>query len=114
MYALAKEIRIAEVIDARRAYRDFLYVIERTAPILAKTRELLIETDTDHEAQLIKAIEAFRHDIRLEEAKNEKLSASASHSAFAVDKSRDSNRSNTPSFRGERQTPPPCLCGVEH
>ena len=117
MLTLAKQAKIAEVTDSKRAYRDFLHSIEKTAPTFAEVYELQLETVTDHEAQLIALIDVFRHHMRMKEARKGK--GTISNSAFVADEDKDSNdrdssRTPTPSFRGHQHEHPSCYCGGKH
>ena len=116
MLTLAKQARIAEVIDSKRAYRDFLHAIEKTAPTFAEVQELQLETIQDHEAKLISIIDTFRHHMRMKEAR--KGRAVISNSAFAADETGGGeggeSGSRTPSFRGKQQEQTPCFCNKKH
>lgn len=120
MYTLGKQVKIAEVVDSKRAYRDFLQAIEKTAPTFAEVHQLLLDgvnATIDYDAQILQTIEKFRHHVRLKEAKKGK--GGASHSAFATDEGKTSDESKAleggkPSFRGNKQQLPPCYCGYKH
>lgn len=124
MYTLGKEYKIAELVDGKRAYRDFLHAIEKIAPTFAEMHEIVMDsTIVNFDTQLLTTIEKFRHHTRLREARNTK--ASTSNSAFAAAASSDegnkeNNNNNRPtssrasSFRGGNQHAPPCICGSKH
>lgn len=118
MYTLGKESKVAELTDGKRAYRDFLYAIENTAPTFADIHELRIDTVPDYDSQLLLTIENFRHYIRLKKVRE--ATTSTSNSAFAANKSNNKSSSRTPSssrtssFRGGNRTPPTCICGSKH
>lgn len=115
MLTLAKQAKIAEVTDSKRAYRDFLHAIEKTAPTFAEVYELQLEAVVDHETQLIAIIDTFRHHMRMKEARKGK--STTSNSAFAADESKETgsrDSSRTPSFRGRHQHYDPCYCGNNH
>ena len=88
MYQLAKENGVAEVVDTRRCYRDFLLAVKKQDPILAETHEYIIETATDTEAEVVNVMEEFRHSIRLRDIHNSR--SNVQHSAFATEE--DSSR----------------------
>ena len=111
MLTLAKQARIAEVTDSKRAYRDFLHAIEKTAPTFAEVYELQLEAVVDHETQLIAIIDTFRHHMRMKEAR--KGRGAISNSAFAADESEGSN-GRSPSFRSQQHEQPSCICGKKH
>ena len=123
-YTLAKEYKIAEVVDTRRALRDFLLAIESHAPTLTAMYELMDVNTNDEETRLMEVVEKFRHHIRLREIK--KSRPEASHSAFAADEHTDDNKNNDnnkgkgkykgnkPSFRGKDAKPGPCFCELIH
>ncbi|KAG7007910.1 hypothetical protein G7Y79_00008g025480 [Physcia stellaris] len=69
MLALAKQTKIAEVTDSKRAYRDFLHAIDKIAPTFAEVQLLQLDTVTDHETQLLTLIETFRQHIRMKEVR---------------------------------------------
>ncbi|KAG6995781.1 hypothetical protein G7Y79_00042g078860 [Physcia stellaris] len=115
MLALAKQAKIAEVTDSKRAYRDFLQAIDKTASTFAEVYLLQQDNVTNHETQLLTLIETFRHHMRLKEARRGK--GTISNSAFAADESKDTNGRNssgTSSFRGQNQSRDPCICGKKH
>ena len=83
MYTLTKENDIVEIISTRRAYRDFLLIIEGQASVLAQMHEYQINTEMDKEKLLFEVIEKFRTHIRLREVK--KLTKNtADNSTFSV------------------------------
>lgn len=102
MYTLGKVANIAEVVDSKRAYRDFLHAIEKQSSTFAEIYELQMDEVTDYDAQILTIIEKFRHHMRMKDARKGK--STVSNSAFATDK-------GTSSFRGQEQVPRPCLCG---
>lgn len=116
MHAMAKEIQIAEVTDAKRAYRDFLQAIEKIAPTFAEVYELQLDTVIDFDAQIYLVVDKFRNHMRMKEAKQGR--STSFNSAFATDKGNSNNSSRnssrTPSFRGENQDLPTCICGKNH
>ena len=69
MYTLIKKNNIVEIINTRRAYRDFLLIIEDQTSILAQMHEYQINTKMNKEKLLFKVIEKFRTHIKLREVK---------------------------------------------
>lgn len=121
MYTLAEDCGIAEVVDTRRAYRDFIIAIEKQAPVLAQMSELMMESSIeDHEVLLFQAIEKFRHYIRLRDIKSSR--SAVSNATVAADEetkpenkhSKKDSKNSYSSFKGKEREPPVCLCGVKH
>ena len=54
MYILTKKNDIVEIINTRRAYRDFLLIIEDQASIFAQMHEYQINTKTNKEKFFLK------------------------------------------------------------
>lgn len=123
MYPQAKHVGVAEVKDARRALRDFVFIIYNSAPALAQNYELQLDKFTDHEAQHHKLIEEFRNHVRLHDIKPNSFHAFAatdgndssadSEKGKGKGKGRGKGKGNNPSFNGNNK-PPKCLCEFEH
>ena len=86
MLTLAKQTKIAEIIDSKRAYRDFLHAIEEIAFIFAEIYELQLEIVTNHETQFLFLIEIFRHHMRMKEVRKKK--ETIFNSTFVADEKR--------------------------
>ena len=69
MYILTKKNDIIKIINTRRAYWDFLLIIESQASILAQMHEYQINTKMNKEKLFFEIIEKFRIYIRLREVK---------------------------------------------
>ena len=72
MFTLTKQVNIAEIIDSKRVYRDFLHVIEKIAFIFAEIYELQLKAIMNHEVQFIAIIDIFRHHMRMKKARKKK------------------------------------------
>ena len=109
--ARAKDDGLAEALDQRRVYRDFLLAIEKHAPMLSQVCEFNMDTITDFSTALATAQEKFRHHIRLYDTKKV-----ASHSAFATNETQKNTKANDtkPTYKGKTTEPGECLCGVKH
>ena len=109
----AKDNNLAEALDNRRVYRDFLLAIEKHAPVLAQFCVYGEDNITDYQAALAIAEEKFRQHIRLHDVGK----GGVSHSAFATDENEKSNQnhkeSKKPSYKGKVTEPGECLCGVK-
>ena len=82
MYQVAKKYRVAEVVDIRRYYRDFLLVINKYDLMLAKIHKYILKTATDHEELLFSIMKKFRYSIRLHNSYKSRLLVQ--HSTFAA------------------------------
>ena len=69
MLTLVKQTKIVEIIDNKRAYRDFLHAIDKIAFIFVEVYQLQLEIVANHEAQLLVLIEIFRHHMRMKKAR---------------------------------------------
>ena len=85
MLTLVKQTKIAEIIDSKRAYRDFLHAIEKIALIVVEIYELQLKIVTNHETQLLVVIEIFRHHMRMKKARRKKKTIF--NSTFVADES---------------------------
>ena len=72
MLTLAKQAEIVEVINNKRAYRDFLHAIEKTTFIFVEMYKLQLKVVMNHEIQFIVIIDIFRYHIRIKEARKKK------------------------------------------
>ena len=115
-FNLPKEYRIGEIVDEERHVRDFLLAVDDIDPIFSGPKMDLLENTT---MNIHSVIDDFRNRMRLRKTKK---SASASHSAFAVNEAsqtEDSNKNSQkenkkPSFRGKSIEPAKCICGKKH
>ena len=107
MLTLVKQTKIAEVINNKRAYRDFLHAIEKTAFTFAKIYELQLKTVMNHKAQFIALIDIFRHHMRMKKTRKEKKTIF--NSAFAANKNKKLNRCFS-SFRSQQHEKPSYIC----
>ena len=89
MLILAKQTKIAEIIDNKRAYRDFLHAIEEIASIFVEIYEFQLKILANHETKLLSLIEIFRHHMRMKKARKKK--ETIFNSTFAVDESKNTN-----------------------
>ena len=85
MLTFAKQTKIVEIIDSKRAYRDFLHAIEKIAFIFVEVYELQLEIVTNHETQFLAFIEIFRHHMRMKKARKKK--ETIFNSTFVADES---------------------------
>ena len=69
MYTLTKKNDIVEIINTRRAYRDFLLIIEDQASVFAQMHKYQINTKMNKKKLFFKIIEKFQTHIRLREVK---------------------------------------------
>ena len=84
-----KEIKVAEVMNFKRVYKNFLHLIERLISVFAEMYDAIIDevaSTTNYEIQLFIIIEKFRYNIRLEKTRKEKIFAFSS--AFAADENK--------------------------
>ena len=86
MLIFAKQTKIVEIIDSKRAYRDFLHAIEEIALTFVEVYELQLEIVANHEAQLLALIEIFRHHMRMKKVRKRK--ETIFNSTFVVDEKR--------------------------
>ena len=115
MLTLAKQTKIVEIIDSKRAYRDFLHAIDKIASIFVEVYELQLEIVTNHETQLLFFVEIFRHHMRMKKARKKKRTIF--NSTFAADESKNTNSRNfssTFSFREQTQSRDFCYCEKKH
>ena len=115
MLTLVKQTKIVEIIDNKRAYRDFLHAIEKTALIFVEIYELQLNVVTNHETQFLVLVEIFRHHMRMKKARKKK--ETIFNSTFAADESKNTNSrdfSNTSSFREQTQSRDLCYCEKKH
>ena len=85
-FDLAKEYRVAEIIDEKRFVRDFLFAVDDIDSTFSESKmsflnKIFMNINT--------VIEDFKNRMRL---KKTKKSSSASHSAFAIYDSKESNK----------------------
>ena len=92
MLTFAKQTKIAEIIDNKRAYRDFLHAIDKIAFIFAEVYQLQLEIVANHEAQLLVLIEIFRQHMRMKKARKRK--ETIFNSTFVVDEKRQKKNEN--------------------
>ena len=69
MYTLIKKNDIAEIINTRRTYRDFLLTIEDQASMFVQMHEYQINTKMNKKKLFFEVIEKFRTHIKLREVK---------------------------------------------
>ena len=118
MFTLTKQADIAEIIDSKRVYRDFLHVIEKIALIFAEIYELQLKAVMNHEIQFIVIIDIFRHHMRMKKARKER--ETIFNSTFVVDENKESEKSHnhdhsfSSSFRNKQQKQSLCYCGKKH
>ena len=86
MLTFVKQTKIAEIIDNKRAYCDFLHAIDKIVFIFAEVYQFQLEIVTNHEAQLLVLIEIFRHHMRMKEVRKRK--ETIFNSTFVVDEKR--------------------------
>ena len=72
MFTLVKQAKIVEVINSKRAYRNFLHVIEKIASIFVEVYEFQLKAVVNYETQLIKFIDVFRHHMRMKKIRKKK------------------------------------------
>ena len=123
MYTQKKKNQVVEVMNFKRAYRDFLHVIKRLTSTFAEMYNAIIDvvaSTTNYEVQLFIVIEKFRHNIRLKKTKKKK--ASAFSSTFVADENKKSNKSRDNkfksskniSFRDDIKSISTCICDQKH
>ena len=64
MYTQEKKNQVVEVMNSKRAYRNFLHAIEKLTSALAEMYDAIIDviaSTTNYKAQLFIVIEKFRH-----------------------------------------------------
>ena len=115
MLTLVKQVKIAEIIDNKRAYRNFLHAIKKIVSIFVEVYELQLEVVVNHETQFIIIIDIFRHHMRMKKARKKR--EIIFNSTFVVDEneksisnSNNNNRSNTFSFRDQQHEQSSCIC----
>ena len=90
-------------MNSKRAYKNFLYVIERLTSAFAEMYDAIIDVIalmTNYETQLFIVIKKFRHNIRLKKTRKEK--AFAFNSAFAADENKKNNKFQNNKFKSNR------------
>ena len=90
-------------MNLKRAYKNFLHVIERLTSVLAEMYNAIIDviaSTTNYEVQLFIVIEKFRHNIRLKKTRKKK--ASAFNSAFVADENKKNNKFRNNKFKSSR------------
>ena len=68
MYTQKKKMRVAEIMNFKRVYKDFLHAIERLTLFFTEMYDAIINviaSTTNYETQFFIVIEKFRHNIRL-------------------------------------------------
>ena len=74
MFTFVKQTKIVEIIDNKRVYRNFFYVIKKTIFIFVKIYKLILKIVINYEIQLIFIINKFRHYIYIKKIRKiEKL-----------------------------------------
>ena len=115
MLTLVKQAKIAEIIDSKRVYRDFLHAIDKIASIFAEVQLFQLDTVTDHETQLLILIEIFRHHMRMKKVRKKKKTIF--NSTFVIDECNHTNHRNhfdISSFRDQNQSRNFCICEKKH
>ena len=112
IYTLIKENDIIEIINTRRAYRDFLLTSEGQASVLAQMHEYQINTKMNKKKLFFEMIEKFHIHIRLREVKKFTKNT-ADNSAFSTS-SEDKFKSQTLSFRSNSAKLNQCFCDQTH
>ena len=105
MLTFVKQTKIVEIINSKRAYRDFLHAIDKIASIFVEVYEFQLEIVTNHETQLFFLVEIFRHHMRIKKVRRKKKTIF--NSTFAADESKNTNSRNffsTFSFREQTQS----------
>ena len=74
MLIFVKQTKIVEIIDNKRAYRDFLHAIEKIAFIFVEIYEFQLKIVTNHETQFFVFIDIFRHHMRMKKVKKKRYS----------------------------------------
>ena len=97
MFIFVKQAKIVEVIDNKRVYQDFFYVIEKTTFTFVKICKLTLKIVINHEVQLIFIIDKFRHHMHMKKAR--KIEKSSSRSS-----NRSRNRSNNHTFSFKKKS----------
>ena len=69
IYTLTKKNNIVKIINTRRAYRNFLLIIESQALVLVQMYEYLINTKINSKKLFFKMIEKFQNHIKLRKVK---------------------------------------------
>ena len=72
MLIFVKQTKIVEIIDNKRAYRDFLHAINKIAFIFVKIHLFQLKIVTNHETQFQIFIEIFRHHMRMKKIRKKK------------------------------------------
>lgn len=117
-YDLARQHRIAEVMDIKRAYRDFLQALGKVAPILPPVHQYAVTkctTEAEEQKQLHEVEGIARHYFRDLEANKKHY-----HAAFPAQGDRKNDQQGQQdqqkdkgktSFQGEDIKIPTCICG---
>ena len=98
MLTFVKQTKIVEIIDSKRAYRNFLHVIEKTTFIFVEIYEFQIKVVMNYKTQFIVIIDIFRHHMRMKKIRKKKA---IFNSTFVVDENEKSN--NRSSFFRNQQ-----------
>ena len=112
MYILIKKHDIAEIANTKRAYKNFLLIIESQASIFAQMHEYLINTTENKEKLLFKMIEKFRTHIRLRNIK--KLTKNTADNFVFSILFTQSDSSNKFTFRDNSVKFDSCFCDQTH
>ena len=105
MYTQQKKNKVVEIMNFKRAYKDFLHIIEKLTLAFAKMYNAIIDliaSTTNYEAQLFIVIKKFRHNIRLKKTRKKKTSAF--NSAFVADENKKNNKFRDNKFKSSRNT----------
>ena len=70
---MTKKYRVAEVVDTRRYYCNFLLIINKHDLMLAKIYKYMLKIATDHEELLFSVVKKFRYSIRLHNSYKSRL-----------------------------------------
>ena len=65
MFIFVKQTKIVEIIDNKRVYQNFFYVIKKTTFTFVKIYKLTLKIVMNHEMQLIFIINKFRHHMHM-------------------------------------------------
>ena len=88
IYTLTKKNDIVEIINTRRAYRNFFLIIEGQASVLAQMHKYQINTKMNKEKLFFKMFKKFRTYIKLREVKKftKNIVNNSTFSTFSKDK----------------------------
>ena len=74
MFTFVKQTKIVEIIDNKRVYQNFFYVIKKSTFIFVKICKLILKIVINYEMQLILIINKFRYHIHIKKIRKiEKL-----------------------------------------